>query len=264
MVQTQINTHTHGIYLMQAQDELKNITGMDRDKIKKILPRLFRQTDNKKNKLLNLNTSDFFAFVINNIKQLKIDFKEVTTQMGGAQSSIVEPITAPFVIPEMETYKFSEVKELMYLRLNAYREYTNEFLVDPLRSMSERLFENYCETAPSVKWVYKNGDSGQQYLSIVYTNYFSYQKYFYPDYILSMKDGSTWIIETKGGEQAGHSKNIDKNVENKFVAFKDFAEKYNLNWGFVRDIDGQLFLNNTKYTEAMIDNPEWKPLHEAF
>lgn len=41
-------------------------------------------------------------------------------------------------------------------------------------------------------------------------------------------DGNIWIIETKGGMQAGHTKNIDRQVENKFNAFKEYAKKYNL------------------------------------
>lgn len=58
---------------------------------------------------------------------------------------------------------------------------------------------------------------------------------FYPDYVVHMKDSTDWVIETKGGEVAGHSKNIDMQAENKFNAFKNYAEKYHLKWGFVRD-----------------------------
>lgn len=34
-------------------------------------------------------------------------------------------------------------------------------------------------------------------------------------------------------------------------AFKEYAKKYNLHWGFVRDIDEELYINNTIYTEDM-------------
>lgn len=50
-----------------------------------------------------------------------------------------------------------------------------------------------------VEWVYKNGDSGQQYLSIVYVNGIRKQWLFYPDYIIKTTYGNIWIIETKGG-----------------------------------------------------------------
>lgn len=263
-IQTQVNTHSHGIYLLHSVDEIKKVTGMQSQKVKNILRRMFSKGKRTKYKFVELENSDFYAFVINNVKQLKIDFKSVTSQMGGAQSSIVMPKTAKFHIPEMELYKYSEVKDRMLMRLNAYREYTNEFITDRTRSKPERLFERYCEKSPDVKWVYKNGDTGQQYLSIVYTDYISHQWLFYPDYIVRMKDGSTWIIETKGGEQSGHSKNIDAQVGNKFIAFKDYARKYGVKWGFVRDIDEDLYINNTEYSEDMMGNPDWRPLSEEF
>ena len=73
----------------------------------------------------------------------------------------------------MELYKYSEVKQCQLMRMNAYREYTNEFITDKTRSKPERLFERYCERNNNVEWVYKNGDTGQQYLSVVYTDAFS-------------------------------------------------------------------------------------------
>lgn len=263
-IQTRVNTHSHGIYLLHSVDEVKKVTGMQSQKVKNILRRMFSKGKKTKYKFIDLENSDFYAFIINNVKQLKIDFKSVTSQMGGTQMSLIlEPKTAPFSIPEMELYKYSEVKNRMFLRLNAYKEYTNEFITDKTRSLPERLFERYCEQASGVKWIYKNGDTGQQYLSVVYTDYLQHQWLFYPDYIVEMKDGTTWIIETKGGEQSGHSKNIDVQVGNKFNAFKQYAEKYGLHWGFVRDINEELFINNTEYVEDM-SNENWRPLSEAF
>lgn len=51
-----------------------------------------------------------------------------------------------------------------------------------------------------------------------------------------MKDGTDRIIETKGRQQSGHSKNIDPYAKNKFIAFKEYANKYNFQWG-VRDFN---------------------------
>ena len=243
-VKTAINTHSHGIYLLQ-------------------LRRLFSKGKKTKYKFIALENRDFYAFVINNAKKLKIDFKTVTTQMGNNQMAFVlQPKTATFHIPEMETYKYSEVKNRTFLQLNAYKEYTNEFITDKTRSLPERLFERYCEgKKDKIEWVYKNGDTGQQYLSIVYLDGLLKQWLFYPDYIVHTKDGQNWLIETKGGEVSGHSKNIDVQVENKFRAFKQYAEKYKLHFGFVRDIDEELFINNTEYHEDMSDE-SWRALDE--
>ena len=85
---------------------------------------------------------------------------------------------------------------------------------------------------------------------------------FYPDYIIKTTGGNIWSIEAKGGMQAGHTKNIDRQVENKFNAFKKYAKKYNLHWGFVRDIDEELYINNTIYTEDM-SGENWIPLDDV-
>ena len=261
-VQTQVNTHSHGIYLLHSVDEIKTVTGMKSQKVKNILRRMFSKGKKTKYKFVDLENSDFYAFVINNVKLLKMDFKSVTTQMGHTQIALVEPKTATFHIPDMEFYKYSEVKKIVQFETNVYKDYTNEFITDKTRSMPERLFERYCEMSPDVDWVYKNGDSGQQYFSILYTDYVQNQWLFYPDYIVKMKNGESWIIETKGGEVSGHSKNIDAQVGNKFTAFKRYAEHYGLKWGFVRDIDEELFINNTEYVEDMSDS-KWRPLSEV-
>ncbi len=263
-IKTTVNTHSHGIYLLHSVDEIKKVTGMQAQKVKNILRRMFSKGKKTKYKLIELDNSDFYAFVINNAKQLKIDFKNVTAQMGGTQMSfMLEPKTASFTIPEMEVYKYSEVKKRMLFRLNAYKEYTNEFCTDKTRSLPERLFERYCESNENVEWFYKNGDTGQQYLSVVYTDALLKQWLFYPDYVVHLKDGTDWIIETKGGEVSGHSKNIDLQIGNKFNAFKQYAEKYKLHWGFVRDSQEELFINNTEYVDDMSDD-SWVPLEEKF
>ena len=262
-IKTKVNTHTHGIYLLHSVDEIKKVTGMQSQKVKNILRRMFGKGKKTKYKLVALDNDHFYAFVINNVKKLKMDFKQVTSQMSVQRSFVVEPKVTKFTIPEMEVYKYSDVKQRQLMRLNVYKEYTNEFITDKTRSLPERLFEKYCENDDKVQWIYKNGDTGQQYLSVVYLDGLEKQWLFYPDYIIHMKDGTNWIIETKGGQQSGYSKNIDLQVENKFIAFKEYAQRYNLKWGFVRDLNEELYINNTKYVDDMSDD-SWRPLSEEF
>lgn len=262
-IKTKVNTHTHGIYLLHSVDEIKKVTGMQSQKVKNILRRMFGKGKKTKYKLVALDNDHFYAFVINNVKKLKMDFKQVTSQMSVQRSFVVEPKVTKFTIPEMEVYKYSDVKQRQLMRLNVYKEYTNEFITDKTRSLPERLFEKYCENDHKVQWIYKNGDTGQQYLSVVYLDGLEKQWLFYPDYIIHMKDGTNWIIETKGGQQSGYSKNIDLQVENKFIAFKEYAQRYNLKWGFVRDLNEELYINNTEYVDDMSDD-SWRPLSEQF
>ena len=44
---------------------------------------------------------------------------------------------------------------------------------------------------------------------------------------------------------------------------KAYAAKHNLHWGFVRDKDNQLYINNTEFAEDMADE-HWVPLTQEF
>lgn len=111
--------------------------------------------------------------------------------------------------------------EIEYLS-NAYHEYTSGYATSLVRSTSEMLLE--------------------QYFSIVYQDGIQHQWLFYVDYIVMKKDGTVWVIETKGGEIKGKNKNIDIQIENKFNAFKNYATEHRLQWGFVRDKDNLLYI----------------------
>lgn len=166
-----------------------------------------------------------------------------------------------FKIPVDDYFNYDpNVKHEIDFLANAYEKYTSGFATIKIRSRSENMFEYWCEKRDDIDWVYKNGDSGQTYMSIVYLTGSGKQRLFYPDYILRKKDGSVWLLEAKGGESAdGSSQNIDDQAENKFNALKQYAEKHYLNWGFVRNYDNQLFLNNTEWHEEM-GNDHWELL----
>lgn len=80
---------------------------------------------------------------------------------------------------------------------------------------------------------------------------------------MQLKDETIWLIETKGGEKQGQSKNIDVQIENKFEAFKQFVNKHDYKFGFVRDRNDELYLNNTEYVDDMNDD-SWILLEEVF
>lgn len=258
-----VNTHTHGIELLHSVDVIKTTIGMTAQKTKIILERLFRKNVLVPHKLLSLITPQYYAFVINNEHTLKADFREATASLA-VQTGFLEPKTMPFTIPEQELYRYdpteTDVEEMLS---SAYKDYSSAMIVEGIRSKSERLFERYCEQQTDIEWVYKNGNTGQQYFSVVYIDSLQKQWLFYPDYIVKKTNGDVWIIETKGGESGGKSKNIDIQVENKFASFKEYAEKKNLKWGFVRDKNDKLYINNTEYTDNM-QNENWIPLKELF
>ena len=258
-----VDTHKHGIQLLHSVDSIKTAIGMQMGKVKTILERLFRKTGPQNKKLLSLDTAEFYAFVINNVHLLKEEFRAVTSDLN-TQVSMITPKSVPFHIPEQDFFKYDPgVKnEIEYLS-NAYHEYTSGYATSLVRSTCEMLFEQYCEKQDDIEWIYKNGDSGQQYFSIVYQDGIQHQWLFYADYIIMKKDGTVWVIETKGGESKGKDKNIDVQIENKFNAFKLYAAEHKLQWGFVRDKDNFLYINNTEFAIDMADD-HWQPIDDVF
>ena len=259
-----VDTHKHGIQLMHSIDAIKSSIGMAQNKVKTILERLFRKGGNPTRKLIALETAEFYAFVINNQHKLKEEFRAVTAQMAVQMTMALQPKKSPFRIPEQDFFKYDPgVKNEVEYLSNAYHEYTSGFATSVVRSTCEMLFEQHCEGRDDIEWVYKNGDTGQQYFSIVYVDGIQKQWLFYADYIVMKKDGTVWIIETKGGETKGKNKNIDDQIENKFNAFKAYAAGKELRWGFVRDKDNQLYINNTEFAMDMAD-AHWVPLTQEF
>lgn len=263
-----VNTHIHGMDMLHAVDGIKSAIGMTSEKTKTVLKRLFFSKVSSPQKLLSLDIAQYYAFIINNQKLLKTDFREATAKLV-EQLQLVSTNnikTAKFVIPEQELYRYDPSdKDVEEMLSNVYDGYNTAMVTDfcKIRSKSERLFERYCEENDDVEWVYKNGDTGQQYFSIVYLDGLQKQWLFYPDYIVKKKNGEVWIIETKGGEIGDKSKNIDIQVENKFEAFKQYASIQNLKWGFVRDKNEKLKINNTSYTDSL-QSDYWKPIKEVF
>ena len=256
-VKSIVNTSKNGIDLRHSIGVISSKIGMKYDKTRVILERMFLRRKLFTKKFINLSLVEFYAFIINNEDKLKYDFLEAVSQESrqvALKSESIKELT--FKIPEMDIIKYDpKMKDTIIYRKNVYKDYPNS----TKRSRCERMFEKYCNNSDNVKWFYKNGEHSINYFSIIYVDAVGKLWAFYPDYILQDISGNTWIIEAKGGENAeGKSKNIDIKVENKFAVLKNYAEKYNLKWGFVRDYDknDSLYICNTEYTEDM-DNDNW-------
>lgn len=248
-----INTHTHSLDLRQFLDRLKKHTRLDYDTTRKLLSSLFLQESGRSDRLLNLSLKAFFGLMLNNREQINTLMQDfAATQYQGVLALQQESInTVSMRLPLEEIYPVDLSVLPEPFTHNVYQLYSEAMIADPLRSYPERLFERFCESHEQVKYCYKNGDSGGQYLSIVYTIGTHQQRLFYPDYIVQLADGRFWLIETKGGEKGGQSKNIDDYSEMKFNALKRFAHQHNYGFAFVRDKNDKLYFCNTEYHEEM-------------
>lgn len=258
---------------------------LDRTVVHAILQRLFlgERFDKKKRRnhigrVLGLNKREFRTFVINNYDQLRKDISASRYSTSTRTVISTDPIEElPFAIPHKDiVYLDGQSKTLRVIENNVYDNYTTN--ID--RSMPEKRFEHYCEQCGNVEWIYKNGDKGPDYFSIVYIDNFGKQNLFFPDYILKA-NGKLYIIEVKGGETTdAESKNIDKEkVELKFDALEKYVEKHNaehpdnhIEFAFVRDKETkdeygekyyELFFSNSEWTETL-NLSYWRHIDKLF
>lgn len=261
---TPVSTTDHAFQLRHVIDSFKTSLGVQYETMRSVMDRLFCFKYSNRDKLLNLGMKQYYAFILNNQHLIREELRKVESGIN-VQNRVLLPKKGVFKIPLEELYHFDpSEREPELMERNAYDEYTTAYVTTNCgKSDPEIMFEHYCENNDNVDWFYKNGDSGQDYLSIVYTNGLDKQKSFYPDYVVKLKDGSLWIIEAKGGQKGKSDQNIDKQVENKFLTFKRYAEENNINWGFVRPMNQHLYLNNTEYIKNVNDE-RWQKIEKFF
>ncbi|MBQ0099077.1 MAG: DEAD/DEAH box helicase family protein, partial [Firmicutes bacterium] len=223
----QLNTHDDGRVFHHCVGAIADSAGLKYDSMIIIIRRLFDETVPYSNKLLKLSTRNIYSFVINNFDKLKADFKEASTKGSQQVISTTQKNTVDFKLPQEMVIRYNpdSYKEC---KRNVYEGY---LLSREGKSEVELEFEKWAEK--HTDWFYKNGDKGNEYFSILYTNDFGKQKLFYPDYLISVK-GELWIIETKGGEtRTGASADIDDFSPRKFDALKNYLSENKLKGGFV-------------------------------
>ena len=267
-VKFEVNTHVHGLLLRHEIGRFSKVLGLDYDNTQRLIRTLFMSGRISRTslayKIISLELREYYAFIINNkelIYDALVDFEkkskslsqrpqqnQIFVDVKEETSSILSEEVYP-IIPETHSINFAK---------NVYNDYDSSML--DFRSTPEKLFEKYCETLKSIKFIYKNGDKGVNYISMVYQMALGRARSFYPDYLVQMSDGTIWIIETKGGEtKSGQDKNIDIEAKHKFDALVAYAKKYNLRYGFVRDKNTDLYINTTdNWEEDLSDTSVWK------
>lgn len=263
-VKEPINTHVHGREYHNRVGKIGLEIGMQYAYMNTIIGKLFGEKYSYSEKVLALTTRELYAFVINNADLLRHIFRNAMAaqlaQMTIADNPVSERV---FTIPQSMLFTYDVASKVQSESVkNVYQGY---LLSAEPRSSSEKKFEKFCETCPAVEWLYKNGDKGDEYLSIVYNDNSGAQKLFYPDYILSVR-GETWIIETKGGfTRAGESEDIDIFSSKKFDILKGYLAKCGLKGGFVRyDKQSEELCICIDNYDDNIHSDNWKLLSKLF
>lgn len=263
-ISSTVTTNKNGFELRNSINLISSKIGMRYDRTRLMLERMFFRGKLFVRKFVDLSLIQFYAFVINNEDILKHDFQEAVSQKSRQMKMKLDDLkVVDFKLPEMDYIKYDpKMKDTCIYEKSVFINYPNS----TIKSRSERMFESFCERSDKIKWFYKNGEFSSGYFSVVYIDAVNHRWHFYPDFIVCDNNNRIWIIEAKGGETTdGKSKNIDLKSENKFEALKQYAEKYNLCWGFIRDYDknDSLYFCNTEYSEDM-ENENWKSIDKVF
>ena len=271
----QINNHDDGFIIRDAKRRIARAIGVDENISNNALKILFGPEDNRMsllsqeeldfehdNKLLtDMTLREYNAFLVNNRDRLIEVFSTVSeTEIGEIKETDV--LVQDWGIPSYQYYKqHKKIPATTYYDKNVYDSYGNNILIAPNRTVTEVEFERWCEGYDAVKHIYKNGDKGDDFFSIIYRRAFR-RNNFYPDYIIQLQNGDIWIIEAKGGMTSdGASNNIDGYAERKFEALKEYGERHpEIKWGFVRAVGTQLYLSNTIWCEDVTNRNVWKPI----
>lgn len=235
-VTEKLNTHKHGRDYHQKVGKIGLEIGMEYSFMNTIIRKLFDKNFSYSRKILALEPREVYAFVLNNADRLKHFIREAMAhELAQLQLEVKSVSENEFRIPQSCLFTYNgELRTQNEYKKNVYQGYLSSAAP---RSMPELKFEKFCERSESVEWWYKNGDKGNEYLSILYTDNSEKQKLFYPDYIVGIK-GEIWVIETKGGfDRSGNSQDIDRYTAKKFGVLKAYLEKYGLKGGIVRNDD---------------------------
>lgn len=254
------------IDLLHAFHELDRVVHLPVSKVEAMLKRFFLWRGYPlTTSILKLNANEWTAFILNNWARLRKEFRSIDVAQAIQGDLDVNNIqNNDFTIPLTERYTYNPRLDNVIVETNAYEDYTTAITaVRP--SLVERLMERWLEShSDIVDFVYKNGDMGPQYFSLIYSTNGGVS-HFYPDFIIKMKNDDIYIIETKGGEDVeGKDKNIDPYAPAKYISLKKYANKYHIKWAFVRDMNEELFyLNDGNWTDEIADG-NWKIIDKLF
>ena len=263
-VKEPINTHTHGREYHKRVGKIGLEIGMQYAYMNTIIGKLFGEKYSYSEKVLSLPTRELYAFVINNTDLLRHTVRDAMAAQLAQTVMQDNPVSEKkYTIPHSTLFTYDVTNKVQTESgKNVYQGY---LLSAEPRSASEKKFEKFCESCSAVDWICKNGDKGDEYLSIVYNDNSGAQKLFYPDYILSVR-GKTWLIETKGGfTRSGDSEDIDIFSPKKFEVLHAYIDKHGLNGGFVRydKQSEELCVCMDNYSDD-IHASAWELLREVF
>lgn len=228
VITEKLNTHDHGHMYHQKVGKIGMEIGMEYSYMNTIIRKLFDRNFTYSRKILAMEPREVYAFVINNADLLRHTVREaMAAELQQLTLDISQVSKVPFHIPQSCLFTYDgTAKTQLEMKKNVYQGYLSSAEV---RSSSERKFEKFCEKCDTVNWVYKNGDKGNEYLSIVYADNSDKQKNFYAMSRFRKVYQKKNILSSKSRLDITDDK-MDEKYEEYKEAIKtgEFSDEYNL------------------------------------
>jgi type III restriction enzyme len=164
-----LDTHKHGRQFHHHIAEIGLKVHLEYDQILAVIRNLFDTKNKYEKKILVLDIRQVYSLTLNNADKLKHDIRSsMSSEIKFTSVNPAKIRKVQFAFPQTSifTYDSGSKSQMIYAK-NVYADYRSS--AEP-RSASERDFEKFLENAKSVKWFYKNGDSGEEYFSVVYND----------------------------------------------------------------------------------------------
>ncbi len=206
--------------------------------------RIILNSDNVKkiNKILAMAREEYKRIVVSKDEEREIE-------------NIVWNI--PKIISYNSKYKARNYKKSVMLP--HYSRTTNEQMIFSEYEEDSKVeadFIKYLDNAKKVEWWFKNGKGEVNYFAVPYIDKYGKKSAFYVDFIVQLKNGDVWILDTKKGQTAENAKEKSEGLVKYIKEQKKKGKK--LFGGIVIPIDGQWrYNNNEKYEYNPKDLKGW-------
>jgi len=159
----------------------------------------------------------------------------------------------PKVISYNSKYKAQPVQKcIMNPFYSKFQQDNQQALFD---SETEKDFIDYIDKAKKIEWWFKNGQGEVNYFAVPYVDKYGKKSAFYVDFILQLKNGDVWLLDTKKGQTAENAKERAEGLA-KYIKEQ---KKKKLFGGIVIPVDGKWRYNDSeKYEYNPNDLKYWE------
>jgi type III restriction enzyme len=181
---------------------------------------------------------------------------KISAALALAREEYKRKVVAKDVEREMETLVWNVPKILSYNSKYKAKSYKNSIMSPYYSRYSESSkeedskvemeFIEYLESSKSVEWWFKNGRGEVNYFAVPYKDKHGEMAAFYVDFIIRLKKGGIWLLDTKKGQTAEDAKERAEGLAKYIKGQKKKGKK--LLGGIVIPVDDQWRYNdNEKY-----------------